>query len=538
MQICFVYDFFRTIHDHGTAARNGRWLYELLSPGLARLGHDIRWMDATDPGVARFIATLLGAPPRWDALDAWVAAFSAQEMREVVAEAMAPLRPFDLVIGFELSPNQIRAFSAEGIAFLDVSIDPIRFGPDIFFRMRTNDVALGQTLDAYDIGMDAMRPYAALLRSTIGRSARWATEIPPSVLFAGQTDVDASLISGGRLTQAASYIPAIGQALGHGQRLLLKPHPGGLAHRDILALRAAFPDARLVNDNIYALLSAPWIERVVTLSSSVAQEAPLFGKPATCLIEPDTMRDRIGTDLVSRDHRIGLDVLHPAFWSVLRSARAAPAADGQPSIAGNLRQALGETWGYASAPALLDRTIAAGQTLSFGAGGSGLRLCAFGWSHPEPAGLWSVGPLATLLVDTGGEALDLTLACTAFLSGSLHPRGVTVRTRPAGGPEQTIIFFTPFSKRIRVRLPATQGPTEIAFSFPAALACPLGLSGSQDQRPLGVKLRRITVMRQGQAAPMATGIRGAAAMVARSARVAVGILATAIAVCGRSCCRH
>ncbi len=519
MQICFVYDFFRSLCDNGTAVRNGRWLYDLLSPGLAQLGHDVRWMDACEPGIERGIAAIPGSGAA-----AWVAAFSASNMRGIVAEATAPLRGFELVIGFELSPNQIRAFCAGGIPFLDVSIDPIRFGPDIFFRMRTNDDAIGRMLEAHEIGLETLRPYASLLRSKVGRNLPVQAPDAPAILFVGQTYVDASLISGARLARAAGFIGELGQSLRHGQRLLLKPHPGGQTHQDMLHLRTAFPEARLINDNIYALLCAPWIERVITLSSSVAQEAALFGKPATCLVQPDNTRDRIGTELVSRDYRVGLDALHPDFWQVLRPAGSAPAAVFHPPAAGNLRQALGETWGYASAPAFLDRSVAAGQALAFGTGGDGLRLCAFGWSHPEPTSTWSVGPLATLLVDTGGEALDITLVCSAFLSGTLHPRSMTVRTRPAGEPEQTTVFFTPFSRHIRLRLPATRGVTEIMLAFPAG---PAGGGASGEQRPLGVKLHRMAVTRRGQAV-RAMMWDGAATAVGRATRFAAGVVAAAI----------
>jgi hypothetical protein len=528
LQICFVYDFFRSIHDNGTAARNGRWLYDLLSPGLVQLGHDIRWMDAGEPSVERGIATLLGAAAGWRGTDAWVAAFSAPETREIVAQASAPLRHFELVIGFELSPNQIRALCSEGIPFLDVSIDPIRFGPDIFFRMRTNDDALLQMLDAHEIGLETLRPYASLLRSKVGRSLRQPDAHAPAILFAGQTDVDASLISGARLARAACYTAELRQALAQGQQLLLKPHPGGQAHQDILGLGAAFPAARLINDNIYALLCAPWIERVITLSSSVAQEAELFDKPATCLAQPDNTQSRIGADLVSRDFRIGLDALQPGFWQALRPVGHAAAIHSAQPVAGNLRQALGEAWGYTNAPEFLDRTVAAGQTLSFETGGNGLRLCAFGWSHPEPTGIWSVGPLTTLLIDTDGAALDITLACTAFLSGSLHPRGMTIQARPANEPEQTIVFFTPFSKHIRLRLPAIRGLTEIMFTFPAGLATPAAAGGSRDQRPLGIKLQRIVVTHRGQAAPRAPRQGGAAAALGKTARFAASVVAAAV----------
>jgi hypothetical protein len=526
LQICFVYDFFRSIFDNGTAARNGRWLYDLLSPELVQLGHDVRWMDASEPSIERGIAAILESAAGRHGTDAWIASFSAPETREVIAQASAPLRHFEFVIGFELSPNQIRAFSSEGIPFLDVSIDPIRFGPDIFFRMRTNDDALCRTLEAHEIGLEMLRPYASLLRSKVGRSLQRPASNAPAILFVGQTDVDASLISDARLARACGFTAELRQSLTQGQQLLLKPHPGGRAHQDILCLGAVFPDARLINDNIYALLCAPWIERVITLSSSVAQEAELFDKPATCLAQPDNTRDRIGTDLVSRDHRVGLDALHPDFWQVLRPAGSVPAAYiFYPAVAGNLRQALGETWGYTGSPEFLDRSVAAGQALSFEAGGDGLRLCAFGWSHPEPTGIWSVGPLATLLIDTEGEALDITIACAVFLSGTLHPRGMTIQTRPAAEPEQTVVFFTPFSKHIRLRLPPTRGLTEIMFTFPAGLP---GGGASRDQRPLGIKLHHVVVTRRGQAAPRAMGLGGAVATVGKAARLAASVVAAAI----------
>ena len=324
-----------------------------------------------------------------------------------------------------------------------------------------------------------------------------------------------------------AYIPVIARLLQTaGGRLLIKPHPYGQRHQDIHTLRGRFPDALTVNDNIYALLHDPGIARMITLSSGVAQEASLLGKAATTLLQPDNRREALGAELVSRDFRIGVAAL-PGLLRMALDRRSGRPATLTPRPAGHLRRVIGQNWGYAGAPRLSKRCLAPGQTLSFAAHGRGVDLCTMGWSHAEATGLWSDGPFATMLVDTQGRDIDLTLACKAFVPVHGQPLAVHVHIEGADPSPRRLLFHTGRRARLTIALPARRGLTEIVFHL-AGVTRPSERGGSADARRLGLYLMTGTV-----AAP---GVRAGAEPVASvSPRRPASAMRAAAAVAALAC---
>ncbi|MEJ1977341.1 MAG: hypothetical protein WDN49_15800 [Acetobacteraceae bacterium] len=300
-------------------------------------------------------------------------------------------------------------------------------------------------------------------------------------------------------------------------------------------MRKAFPNARTVNDNIYALINAPFVEHVVTLSSGAAQEARLFGQSATMLITPDNTRAGVGAGLVSRDHRVGLDVLSPAFWedigkggSAVSRAVSRRAGPSRPaSLNGALRRALGQSWGYVAAPRLTQRILSPGQALFFGKGGEGVGLCTFGWSHPEASGLWSDGPLATMLVDVGGRALDLVLECSGFVPFGRGPVDVDIRIKPGVMPAQHIAFHNRRRTRVVIELPPVSGPVEIEFTVSGATS-PKAASLSDDARVIGLKVIRATAVPRRHQGAIAGSLASASAHMGDWMRIAASLIAGVI----------
>ncbi|MEJ1977340.1 MAG: hypothetical protein WDN49_15795 [Acetobacteraceae bacterium] len=126
---------------------------------------------------------------------AWAATLSDPDLLDEVTKVCWPLQQFDLVVGYELTPNQMRFLAAAGTPFLDISIDPVRFAPDLFLKMRTNDDAVSRVLQAYDQPAETLLPHVAWLRSNTARALPQDSPTTPCLLFAGQTDVDASLVT-------------------------------------------------------------------------------------------------------------------------------------------------------------------------------------------------------------------------------------------------------------------------------------------------------------------------------------------------------
>ena len=494
MQICFIHDLLRSGYGAGDADHNGRWLHALLAPILFDLGHGVDRLSEAELSTADVMTRILEDWGKGDDHAKWAQTFSHLNSLPSISSVYASLRQSDFIIGFELTPNQIRFLTYAGIPFLDVSIDSIRFAPDLFLRMRTNDDRMLRTLEAYDHTTAMLLPDVALLRSAVARSM--VTGIQTSaILFVGQTDLDGSLICSAELASIDCFSEKIRRLMGARQQLLLKPHPYGRKHQSIRALREVFPAGTIVNDNIYALLNTPYIEHVVTLSSGVAQESKLFGKATTTLITPDNTHDSLGHDIVSRDYRIGLEALSPAFWSCLGSSVSVCRTRQTLVVqSGELRRSVGQSWGYVAAPRLSRRSLFHGQSLSFSADGNGLDLCTLGWSHPESSGIWSDGSLATMLVDTRGEPLELTLICAAFVPKESGPLQVEVCIGPTAISAHRFTFYGGRERLLVVRLPAMHGPVEVAFRISGSTR-PKDAGLGEDVRNLGLRLIKGSVSR-------------------------------------------
>lgn len=503
MQIHFIHDFHRAEWDGGMAERSGRWLYALVAPLLRRIGHHTTRIGLYHPAIQTLLARTLrahqpGMAPHWPTL------FSDPEAAHQHAGIFPCLTQAGLVVGFELSPNQMRILDAAGIPFVDVAIDPIRFAADLFLALRTNDPSLAH----------ALAPHAAP-SAPIALEARRlclpaADEPAAATLFVGQTDVDAALVTGACLGTVDPHLPALRHRFGDGDRLLLKPHPYGRAHRDILTLHQTFPKARLVDDNVYALLGSGTVAEVVTLSSSVATEAPFFGVPATTLLRPDTSQ----VDGVSPRIRL----LPEAMCCALR-ATATRAVAGASRRKMSLRSRLGLAWAYPPPLNPPDRRIKPDDILDFSCHGRP-GLHGFGWSHPEPTGCWTDGPLATFLVDPAGQSLDLVLNCRACLPPGAAPLQVTLEVRGAAVPPQRLSFYWPRPRMITVALPPMKGLLEVALHIMNPRS-PASAGRSDDCRALGLHVATVKV-RCRPAARLALFPHTARAMAASIAAALIG----------------
>ena len=494
-------------------------------PTLHRLGHKVHRLSETDCKIAANVEAALARHGQAASPSTWARVFSDPSLLPCVAEAYAACRCADLVIGHELTPNQIRVLAAEGVPFLDVSIDPVRFAPDLFLRMRSNDARLVQALEGHDQTDADMLPHAARLRSLIAKPDGQTDHVPLATLFVGQTDIDGSLVCDGRLARIDGFVGEIASLLDAGGQLMLKPHPYGRTHQAIRTLREAFPASLIVNDNIYALIASPQVERVVTLSSGVAQEARLIGKPATSFVEPDSRRGKIGDELVSRDFRIGLNALSPAFWNSLDGRAGARGTHPAPVLNGELRRSVGQSWAYTAKPRLNRRSLVPGQVLSFAENGAGLELCAFGWSSPERTGTWTDGPLATMLVDTQGERLDLTIECRVFAPAEAKPVVVAACIGRAG-PARRYEFHRHQQARFVIELPETSGIIEVVLHI-SGTTRPRDAGLGNDVRDLGLHVVKAAVSHRKHPARLLAASFGILQRVSSKMRVAAGILLAA-----------
>jgi FkbM family methyltransferase len=507
--VAFAHDFFRSpLLGQWDAEINTRWLHGLLAPMIKSIGVDTSPQTEKGSSPDIRVAEYLKKKRLKPNLATWMRLYSGNESVDSIYE---PLRRFDFVVGFELSPSQLRFLSANKIRFLDLTIDPIRFAGDLFFSARTNDPTVQALLRDGEIPDNALLPEVAVMRSQLDRTiAARGEKFSRSVnrtkatLFVAQSDVDASRIVNGRLAAAADHLDTILGAIPKKGILLIKPHPFGVLHEDVHALHGAINGAVVIDDNIYTLLNSPMVANVVTLSSSVAAEAPLFGKRTIQLVEPDQEPKRLGVRTASRRYRIASDMLDPEFWAqalLAQPGRSVPLR--RDTNAGRLRRSLGETWGYtAAAVPLKERTAKPGEKIEFRRGQRGTSLLAFGWHSPEDWGTWSSGKLATLLIspEPTSETLLFRLNVIAFVPNPAYPLRIAITSRGARIAQSTeVILQDSKDCQIEFLLSPARGKvsdlTEIIFAIEGAKSpSEIDISG-EDTRSLGVGVRSLELIK-------------------------------------------
>lgn len=140
--------------------------------------------------------------------------------------------------------------------------------------------------------------------------------------------------------------------------------------------------------------------------------------------------------------------------------------------------------------------ITIGTPVDFRAGAGGARYLATGWSLPENDGVWSDGPFASLMFETGSPpATDLRLEFS-----------LVVFERPSGAPREVFIETARGQRIEHWRLSAATGDWSAVVPASAWIGSRLGLRFrfdepnspselglSGDRRALSIKLRRLSV---------------------------------------------
>jgi len=500
-KVGIAYDFFRSpLLGQWDGETNGRWLNRLLSPMIGFAGGQTHFLSekGAAPQIAVGEALHLGAVA--GTTEGWAQAYAGTAALGRVYE---PLREYDLIVGYELAPSLMRFLSAAGIPFLEFSIDPIRFAGDLFFAVRCNHEPWVKELEAREVRDQDLLPEVGLFRSRLER-AEWERTggIPPggpnATLFVGQADVDASLVVGGSLQRVSEHFERLKMMVPPEQAVLLKPHPFGHTHADVRFLHHHLPSAMLCNDNVYGLLHSPAIQQVITLSSGVAREAELFGKPSVRLITPDGDSARLGPNVVSRSYRLNFRDLDVRFWSrVLFGKSLAPRTLTHSISSGALRRSLGVSWAFSENGVMpAERRASLEEPIEFGIGRRGLHLLTFGWREPEDGIVWGREGLSAILLNVEPSSLPLAVnldleAVVSFKS----PLCVSLSARGAlTSPEVTFQFSQSGARTVELELEAgrdgASGLTEIVLVVRDAQARPW-TAKAEEGRGIGLKAMRI-----------------------------------------------
>ncbi|MBE1160133.1 hypothetical protein [Dyella acidiphila] len=145
--------------------------------------------------------------------------------------------------------------------------------------------------------------------------------------------------------------------------------------------------------------------------------------------------------------------------------------------------------------------LVVGQTAGIHAGGDGLPLLASNWSHPEPAGVWSLGPVAVLVghIEPSDRPLTLSLQLIAYApahGGTTQPVKVTVNGSEVA--QWTVASDQPHAYSLSLPAAVSRAGGRIELDLEVGHpTSPQDKGQSADTRKLGVQVSSLQL----QAAP-------------------------------------
>jgi hypothetical protein len=114
-----------------------------------------------------------------------------------------------------------------------------------------------------------------------------------------------------------------------------------------------------------------------------------------------------------------------------------------------------------------------------------------GWSHPEPAGVWSGADLATLVLPAPAPAAILGIEATALVMGPVARQRVVLAA--AGRALATVVYGTNVTQRVAVVLPPAAAPwAALHLALPDALV-PAEAGLLPDTRRIALRLQRLEI---------------------------------------------
>jgi hypothetical protein len=331
--------------DLQSVAENARWLRGLLHNVLSAADFvPMLFVSASDEGrfeVARY-RRALNLPKTAYSWAKLVNTKIATEDEPYFDELLGA----KLVIGWGLTPALLQLLDRHQISFVDVEVDPIRFSDDLLMRVRTNNPALLEFFASLHVDETSFSTSVAEIRAFVARREAAAMQAGPSMaLFAGQCCIDLSTVEAGHIVTPAERLEEIRAVAKNVDTLLVKPHPSENDRRNLAVLLDAIPNARITQSNIYRILSDVNLKQVVALSSSVLDEAAMFGVETSRLMKPDRDRSDLIPRSTSRWYRIPPEEMtHTGFVNAFLGIASIRRDNARWRL--NLRRSLNTAWGF------------------------------------------------------------------------------------------------------------------------------------------------------------------------------------------------
>lgn len=344
-------DFLRP-DGHGRPGGTDRptlWLYNAVRRQIARAAAlpCTALLPTQDAALAAWL-TAGRAPEEADAF--WAAHYAALPPDAGLARAVLRHLEGRFCLTYEAPPYLLRLLDAIGVPWLDLRLHPVRFLDDLLFAGRAAHPATQAALLAGAVDESVVLATAGL-REAMGQLISDAAVPGGTLIVVGQRPLDASQIVGGRFFDAAGHAPEIACICARYRAVVAKPHPAGDAH-SLLRVAARAPNfLGSIGDNLYRMLALPQVAAVLTANSSVAYEAPYFGKAVHTLAPLPIRIAWRGAAAPPDDAYASLDdaVLLPDFWRRALAPHAAVSREDSatlPAKPNRLRIALDSFWNF------------------------------------------------------------------------------------------------------------------------------------------------------------------------------------------------
>ncbi|WP_444900540.1 HAD family hydrolase [Microbulbifer sp. VAAC004] len=259
-----------------------------------------------------------------------------------------------LVIGYELSEQTRKVLSRAGINYIDIWLHPIRYMADILFGVSSGSKEVFEKIKKYQLDEEYLYQYATKYKiSTYKGWKRVSDKLdvkPNSALFVGQTLYDKAVSLNGKMLSILDFKDRLDEISSQYSEVLYSRHPYlKNGDEDVIKFIKSSRNIKLTNIPSYHLLAHPNIEKVATVSSSVACEAKYFEKETEFLYRP--IMDLYADYSVRSYITIFRSIVNPSFWADILQPFC-KTVESLPNVEylapqENLRDMLGFYWSYA-----------------------------------------------------------------------------------------------------------------------------------------------------------------------------------------------
>ncbi|CUH94488.1 hypothetical protein P22_0554 [Propionispora sp. 2/2-37] len=206
----------------------------------------------------------------------WLEILDLENIPEKAIEYYRDYIKNSLVIYLEIPLILKKIHDLLNIPYIDLVIHPIRFLDDNFYGFATNSKSLFDKMKRYQIDDNIFFVYAGLFKAAADHAPVNIDE--NSVLIAGQIDVDRALYSQGRCLSIFDYEDKIERLGEEYNTVYYKPHPFNKNLQQVYEFLEKFNFIKIINDNIYRIISNDNIKKVCAISSGILYESVYFGK--------------------------------------------------------------------------------------------------------------------------------------------------------------------------------------------------------------------------------------------------------------------